>query len=99
MPGTIATTLLTGLEEWLQNAESTDARKLSDTAQNAMHNIAVNSLFNQIALIIQVLGTDAEGWKDIANFIQQQRSRYKSDAVRGCLNVLNKIAGLIIPKE
>jgi hypothetical protein len=47
-----------------------------------------------MSLLIQVLKTDTGSWKEVAEFIQQQSGRYKSNAVHGCLNVLNEVSKL-----
>jgi hypothetical protein len=98
MTGTLAGTLLSGLEDWFQKVESTEKDKSQDRGQNAMNGIAVGSLFTQITLIVQCLGTDPDGWKEVEGFIQAQSGRYKANAVHGCLNVLNTIAKLFTPK-
>jgi len=98
MTGTLAGTLLTGLEDWFQKLESTEEGKSQDRGQNAMNGIAVGALFTQITLIVQCLGTDPEGWKEVEGFIKDQSGRYKAAGVHGCLNVLNVIAKLFVPK-
>jgi hypothetical protein len=87
MAETIAETLLGGLEDWLQKVESTKGHV-------EMNSIAVNALFNHIAIIVQVIGTDAECWKEVAEFSNRQSGRYSSEAIHGCLNVLNQVAKL-----
>src|SRR5690242_17375020 len=94
MTGTLAGTLLSGLEDWLQKVDSTEEGKSQDRGQNAMDGIAVGALFTQMALIVQCLRTDPEAWKEVSEFVRAQSGRFKASAVHGCLNVLNEIAKL-----
>lgn len=99
MTKTIAGDLLTDLEDWLQKVESTNDGQYNNPVKSAQNSLVVNALFNQMAFIVTIIGTDAEGWKEVEEFTKQQSGRYRSQAVHGCLNLLSKIADQFIPTE
>jgi hypothetical protein len=88
---TVAGVLLGSFKEWLDRAEELKDARWNDAGKIGQREIVTNEMFNQLSMITQFCCGDAEGRREVVEFVEREEPLYKSSVVQGCFSVLRAV--------